>query len=656
MQKIIYRKQKQSNSCGHAVAQMIIEYFTHSFVQQKLLIKKCPPSKEGISLYDIRKILADYNIEAETYVTKDLDNIQKLPFKNGPLLLVVKNKLLTHFIILEKKWFGRYLVHDPAFKKSQWLSLAEIKKIWLGFFMTFTFFDSLVDQNKTKLEKQFPNLNRISSSSYFISLLISFIAGSGAIITGYFFRVLIELTYTSFSLLLIFIIAGFFLAVMILQRILDVITYDIIAKNQIQNNKLISNSLYSKIYFLKNPNANRIELLKIIQQVQSYFAWKTKLKIVFPFKLFIAAAYLVALSLIAWEFVIATIMLSVIAYTFFLLINKFHQKNTNLQRTTSLESTFRIGLLLDDPEAVIYNRVGKELIKNINHCNDKSITNEINSTTFINQLFVISTIAFCLSTTIIYILSIIKISSQALILEEVIPALLIVSNYWMIYHHMLQITIIKTPKNEIYEIQEKIRELFHNNFLYNSKITKFKVKTHNLQFVAGIVYGIVGKNSSGKTTLLKNIIQGKIIINNLKLSYDQVANCILLSSKTFFDFGTVYKNILLADNASEQLFLQNWKEYNLNKYLHQGKLKLQDMIYPNDNKLSNGQKQLINILRIFTRHDEICLIDEGLNALEQKLKHMILQDIKKYYQKKILIIVSHDQNVIKYTDKVIVFN
>ena len=70
-------------------------------------------------------------------------------------------------------------------------------------------------------------------------------------------------------------------------------------------------------------------------------------------------------------------------------------------------------------------------------------------------------------------------------------------------------------------------------------------------------------------------------------------------------------------------------------------------------KLSGGQIQRILIARALYNKKEILIFDEPTNFLDEKNKTKILKSLKKIKKNKIIIILSHDNAVLKIADQTI---
>ena len=69
--------------------------------------------------------------------------------------------------------------------------------------------------------------------------------------------------------------------------------------------------------------------------------------------------------------------------------------------------------------------------------------------------------------------------------------------------------------------------------------------------------------------------------------------------------------------------------------------------------LSGGQKQKIALARLLYKNADIILLDEATSALDTNAAKELCEVMQKIKKDKIIIIITHSDNVLKYCDKVI---
>ena len=69
-------------------------------------------------------------------------------------------------------------------------------------------------------------------------------------------------------------------------------------------------------------------------------------------------------------------------------------------------------------------------------------------------------------------------------------------------------------------------------------------------------------------------------------------------------------------------------------------------------KLSGGQNQRIGIARALYRKSEVLIFDESLNSIDVKLRDKIIKKIFKLYEKKLIILITHQKDSLKKFSKI----
>ena len=64
------------------------------------------------------------------------------------------------------------------------------------------------------------------------------------------------------------------------------------------------------------------------------------------------------------------------------------------------------------------------------------------------------------------------------------------------------------------------------------------------------------------------------------------------------------------------------------------------------------KKQRVGIARAIYRDSEIVIMDEMSNFLDEQNKRQIVENIHDHFKNKIVIMVSHDMDVLNYSDKI----
>lgn len=185
----------------------------------------------------------------------------------------------------------------------------------------------------------------------------------------------------------------------------------------------------------------------------------------------------------------------------------------------------------------------------------------------------------------------------------------------------------------------------------------------NYQFKKGYIYGISGKSGVGKSTLINLILglyqpyKGKISLDNkyeikkLHSKWHQILSYV--PQKPFFFDETIFTNITFSgfkDKEKLKKVSECLRFVNLNKKIKSLKNGLSTIIGEGGAKFSGGELQRLSIARSLYKKSEIIILDEATNSLDMKNQNIIMKNLKKLSHNKLIILVSHEKNILKKCD------
>ena len=176
------------------------------------------------------------------------------------------------------------------------------------------------------------------------------------------------------------------------------------------------------------------------------------------------------------------------------------------------------------------------------------------------------------------------------------------------------------------------------------------LKDINLTFNSGNIYGIVGKNGSGKTMLLRAISglivpsKGEILIDNKKLHKDlsfPPDMGILIEKPEFLSYMTGLENLCVLADIKKQTTkehisdLMSWFD-------------LDPKSKKSVRKYSQGMKQKLGIIQAIMEEQKLLILDEAFNALDEQIVHKLRELLIDYKEQgKLIIITSHNKEDIE---------
>ena len=175
----------------------------------------------------------------------------------------------------------------------------------------------------------------------------------------------------------------------------------------------------------------------------------------------------------------------------------------------------------------------------------------------------------------------------------------------------------------------------------------------NIHFPDYGLIAITGESGCGKSTLLQLIAgldqdyEGKILFNQVKIEdikdYRQLVISFVYQNYQLIDYLSVKDNCLFychlkGIKAVEKQLQELLEIFELNELVNQ-KVK----------NLSGGQKQRVALIRALLCSSPIILCDEPTGALDEINRQKVYRFLKKASQRRLILIVSHDQKISKYT-------
>lgn len=178
-------------------------------------------------------------------------------------------------------------------------------------------------------------------------------------------------------------------------------------------------------------------------------------------------------------------------------------------------------------------------------------------------------------------------------------------------------------------------------------VKKFKkeqvLNIEKVEFKSGHIYGIFGRNGSGKSVFLKTLCgfykpsEGNILIDNInyhkKNEIPQNMRC-LFDSNCFYGDLSGLKNLQLLANINKII-----SDEEIQKFLN---VVLLDEPNKRFSKYSIGNKQKVGICQAIMENPDLLILDEPYNGVDRKsVKSINSYLLQKKKEGKLIIISSH---------------
>jgi len=209
-------------------------------------------------------------------------------------------------------------------------------------------------------------------------------------------------------------------------------------------------------------------------------------------------------------------------------------------------------------------------------------------------------------------------------------------------------------------------ELSKVNFSYPASKSKCLVEL-SLKIPAGKTTAIVGKSGSGKSSLMKLILQfyqaeeGRIYVNQQDLNgidkkeWRSVCGVVMQDGHLFND--TIEGNIIMNQQTSASDKMSKiLKLANLEEWINELPKGLKTKIGIEGIGISGGQKQRILIARALYKEPTLLLFDEATSSLDAANEKEISDQLKQFFKQRTVIIIAHRLSTIRDADQIVMMD
>ncbi|MDD5212810.1 MAG: ABC transporter ATP-binding protein [Candidatus Gracilibacteria bacterium] len=217
---------------------------------------------------------------------------------------------------------------------------------------------------------------------------------------------------------------------------------------------------------------------------------------------------------------------------------------------------------------------------------------------------------------------------------------------------------------DIEKIMGKI-EFKDVSFIYKGSEEEV-IKKINFNINPGEKIALVGSTGSGKTTIAKLLLRlfeinsGKIEIDGIDVQNITKKSLrkhigIVMQDNTLFN-TSILENMQFAKVDATKEEIESALHKAKANFVFSSEKGLDTIIGERGLKLSGGEKQRLNIARIFLRNPEILILDEATSALDNKTEMEIQKSLEELLEGKTSIIIAHRLSTIKKVDRIFVLD
>jgi len=203
------------------------------------------------------------------------------------------------------------------------------------------------------------------------------------------------------------------------------------------------------------------------------------------------------------------------------------------------------------------------------------------------------------------------------------------------------------------------------HFQYSGPHSPMILKNVSLRIPKGKTTAIVGTSGSGKTTILKLLLNfyspsdGTIRLGdvNLKNLHNRLwrSKCGVVRQDGYIFNDSIAKNIALGDEiVNKQKLLNAVKVANIQNFIESLPLGYNTKIGREGLGLSQGQRQRLLIARSVYKDPDYIFFDEATTALDSYNEMVIMENLEDFFRGKTVVIVAHRLSTVMNADNIIV--
>ncbi|NJW40080.1 ABC transporter ATP-binding protein [Streptococcus suis] len=187
----------------------------------------------------------------------------------------------------------------------------------------------------------------------------------------------------------------------------------------------------------------------------------------------------------------------------------------------------------------------------------------------------------------------------------------------------------------------------------------------NIDVKAGQKVAIVGPTGAGKSTMINLIMRfydvtaGQIVLDGVPIrqySREDLRRQIgMVLQETWIKSGTIHDNIAYGyPNATRELVIEAAKAANADFFIRQLPQGYDTVLADGGEALSQGQRQLLSIARVFVKIPKILILDEATSSIDTRTEILVQEAFAKLMEGRTSFIIAHRLSTIQSADLILV--
>lgn len=187
----------------------------------------------------------------------------------------------------------------------------------------------------------------------------------------------------------------------------------------------------------------------------------------------------------------------------------------------------------------------------------------------------------------------------------------------------------------------------------------------NIDVKSGQKIAIVGPTGAGKSTMINllmrfyDVTAGQIVLDGVPISQysreDLRRQIGMVLQETWIKSGTIHDNIAYGyPNATRELVIEAARAANADFFIRQLPEGYDTVLTDGGASLSQGQRQLLSIARVFVKIPKILILDEATSSIDTRTELLVQEAFGKLMEGRTSFIIAHRLSTIQSADLILV--
>lgn len=187
----------------------------------------------------------------------------------------------------------------------------------------------------------------------------------------------------------------------------------------------------------------------------------------------------------------------------------------------------------------------------------------------------------------------------------------------------------------------------------------------NIDVKSGQKVAIVGPTGAGKSTMINllmrfyDVTTGQIVLDGVPINQysreDLRRQIGMVLQETWIKSGTIHDNIAYGyPNATRELVIEAAKAANADFFIRQLPQGYDTVLADGGASLSQGQRQLLSIARVFVKIPKILILDEATSSIDTRTELLVQEAFAKLMEGRTSFIIAHRLSTIQSADLILV--